>query len=320
MAHDDSLARRFLHVCLNIRDFDRSQRFYGDALGLRLAMQTDATPSKGAAVLGYSGPTRSRASFMYDWRGPRSSSALELVEWFDPPTAGRPYEDVSIPGLQAFAVSVPSLEEISGRIADAGGTLLRERGASVFGADGASAILFSDPDGANVEVVEDDCPISTVLGIRATCADLDGSIAFYETIGFKIATGPRIGEFLWGAGRVATLVLPEDDGGFTLCLTRPDNIAHRGHSYKLAHHSGFTRMALRVNDAEETRSQMSSRGLDIRGPFPVNLDGTAVQDLHISGVDDPDGTLVEFVDRPKDFFRPPPGRPADARRSAGPLV
>ncbi len=43
----------------------------------------------------------------------------------------------------------------------------------------------------------------------------------------------------------------------------------------------------------------------------MSLGGTAVQDLRISGVDDPDGTLVEFVDRPKEFFRPPPEHPAD---------
>ncbi|MCV7150126.1 VOC family protein [Mycolicibacterium pyrenivorans] len=311
MGHDDGLARRFLHVCLNIRDFDRSRRFYGDALGLRLAMQTDAARSEDAAVLGIAGPTSSRASFMYDWRGPRSSSALELVEWMDPPTEGRPYDDVSIPGLHAFAVSVPSLKGMSDRIVAAGGTVLRERGASVFATNSADAILLRDPDGANVEVVEDDCPTSTVLGIRATCADLDSSIAFYETIGFKIVNNPRVGEFIWGTGKAVTLGLPEDDGGFALCLTQPDGSARQGDSYKSAYHSGFTRMALRVDDAEETRSQMVSKGLALRGPFPVSLGGTAVQDLRISGVDDPDGTLVEFVDRPKEFFRPPPEHPAD---------
>ncbi len=145
MGHDDGLARRFLHVCLNIRDFDRSRRFYGDALGLRLAMQTDAARSEDAAVLGIAGPTSSRASFMYDWRGPRSSSALELVEWMDPPTEGRPYDDVSIPGLHAFAVSVPSLKGMSDRIVAAGGTVLRERGASVFATNSADAILLRDP-------------------------------------------------------------------------------------------------------------------------------------------------------------------------------
>lgn len=318
MAHVDGLATRFLHTCLNIRDFDRSRKFYGEALELRLAMQTDATPSDGAAVLGYAGPTRSRASFMYDWRGPRSSSALELVEWLDPPTEGRPYDDVSFPGLQALAIGVPSLAETQTRIIAAGGTVLPERGVSVFGAGGTAAMLLRDPDGATVEIVQDDCGTSTILGIRATCSKLDDSIAFYETIGFAVVQQPRNGEFIWGQGRVATLGLPDDDGGFTLCLTQPDNVAVNASAYSLAHHGGFTRMALRVDDADDTSSRLRSKGLVLRGPFPVNLGGTAVRDLHISGVDDPDGTLVEFVDRPKQFFRPPPARPTTRNHRTAP--
>ena len=46
----DRLARRFLHVCLNIEDFARSRKLYGDVLGLQPAMQTDDKPLDGAVA------------------------------------------------------------------------------------------------------------------------------------------------------------------------------------------------------------------------------------------------------------------------------
>lgn len=315
MTAADGLAQRFLHVCLNIRAFGPSREFYGDALGLRLAMQTDDEPSEGTAVLGYTRLTRSRASFMYDWRGPRSSSALELVEWIDPPTEGQPYDDVSIPGIHAVALGVASLEQTNRRILGAGGYALSQRGTSPFGSRDEPSVLLRDPDGATVEVVEGDFPTTTILGVRATCSNLDASIRFYETVGFDVVRPPTRGTFVWGAARVATLALPEDENGFTLCVAQPDDVATEG-TYDLANHRGFTRMALRVDDAQEIHQKLNAKGLLVRGPFPVNLGGTAVQDLHIASVDDPDGILVEFVDRPKHFFRPPPARPAVDEQSA----
>src|SRR5262249_54213797 len=151
------------------------------------------------------------------------------------------------------------------------------------------AILVRDPDGATVEVVEGDFGATTILGIRATCSNLDASIGFYETVGFEVVDGPVTGAFVWsegGAGKVATLTLPEDEGGFTLCLAQPRAV--NGSSYGSRHHSGFTRMALRVDDAQDTSRQLTTEGLIVNGPFPVDLGGTAVQGLHIACVDDPD--------------------------------
>src|SRR5262249_18794445 len=88
--------------------------------------------------------------------------------------------------------------------------------------------------------------------------------------------------------------------------SEPGVVSAQASSYATANHSGFTRMALRVDDAQDICRALSSQGLVVRGPFPVDLGGTAVHGLQIAGADDPDGVLVEFVDRPKSFFRPPP--------------
>jgi catechol 2,3-dioxygenase-like lactoylglutathione lyase family enzyme len=281
-------------------------------------MQTDGKPSHSGLLLGYTGLTRCQASFMYDWRGPRSSSALELVQWIDPPTEGQPYDDVSIPGLHAIAFGVESLDQIEWQITRAGGVALPQRSGSPFGTVDVPAILLRDPDGATVEVVEGNFPATTILGIRATCSNLDASIRFYEMVGFEVVNGPTTGKFIWGEGRTATLALPEDEDGFKLCVAQPNDVAVNCCSYGTAHHSGFTRMALRVDDARDTHRQLSSEGLILGGPFPVDLGGTAVQDLHIACINDPDGILVEFVDRPKRFFRPPPPYPGERNAVSAP--
>lgn len=313
-SNSERLARRFLHTCLNIRDFGRSHEFYGDVLGLRLAMQTDGKPLD-TSVLGHTEPTQSQASFMYDWRGPRSSSALELVHWIDPPINGEPYDDVSTPGLHAIALGVGSLEQTEERLAKAGWSA-GSRGRSAFGAPDSPALLYRDPDGATVEIVEGDFAATTILGIRATCSNIDASVKFYKTIGFEGAAEPLSGDFVWGAGTVVTLSLPEDEGGFTYCLARPDNVVADGPTYATAEHCGYTRVALRVDDAHDTDRLLTGEGLTLRGPFPVDLGGTAVHGLHIGTVLDPDGILVEFVDRPKSFFRPPPAPPSAEDRAA----
>lgn len=316
-AGNDRLARRFLHVCLNIRDFGASRGFYVDALGLRLAMQTDDRPIDGD-VIRYAGKIRTRANFIYDWRGPRSSCALELVEWTDPPIEGQPYDDVTTPGLHAIAIGVPSLRRAETHVTDAGGVVLSRHGRSAFGEERSPAMLVRDPDGATVEIVEINLSATTVLGVRATCSNLGNSLRFYQAAGFGGVSAHLKGEFVWGEGKAAMLALPEDEGGFSLCLAESKQVSPDQGSYAIANHSGFTRMALRVDDAQDTCGRLSSQGLSVRGPFPVSLGGTAVEGLQIGTADDPDGILVEFVDRPKSFFRPPPAPPTgDERETVG---
>ena len=81
----EGLARRFLHVNLNCESLKRTESVYGDVLGLKPRMRTDAKVPTDGSILGIEGDeTFCETLFLYDSRGGRAGCALEAIEFHQP--------------------------------------------------------------------------------------------------------------------------------------------------------------------------------------------------------------------------------------------
>lgn len=311
------LARRFLHVNLNAAYAQRTTGFYHTVGSLITHMATEEMESDGL-LFGFPHPVRTRAHFLYDSRGPRAAPALEVAEWISPRSVGQPYNDATTPGIHALAVQTTQHNSAAptqgtGQIAHVAEGILPVPGT-----------ILADPDGVEVEVYparSGDSPMA--LGIRVHCTDLDTSLAWYRSIGFvgggqRVAlslpridhdtTCPATGSVV--AGEAVRIRLPEDDPPFTLCLFQPTAPPPTGSAYSTGNHLGLFRIALRVEDVTTTCRILSQRGVPTQGPITFGLPGTAVASLRIAFCTDPDGVVVELVERPSAHFRRDHGRRA----------
>jgi len=310
------LARRFLHVNLNVRNAERAVQFYEAALGLQVSQRTDSSPFDGEQ-LGFTGYVTNDCVFMYDWRGPRSGASLELLQWNDPETAGEVYDDPTSPGIHSLVYAVRSAAQAAEALRAAGGTVIAHAQGCFAAPAPAPTVIGQDRDGALVELIEqpaDGVEAATLIGMRISCADLDASLQFYTAIGFRLLEAPTTGSYdrttitpadRGPQARIARVALPEDEPSLVLVLVELPTAAPRGPGYLVANHVGLFRMALRVEGLDAARAIVTGKGMAMRGPYEVELPGTRFDPLRIGFMTDPNGVVVEFVERSASLFRPP---------------
>jgi catechol 2,3-dioxygenase-like lactoylglutathione lyase family enzyme len=291
-------ATSFLHCNLNCADLARSARFYEQLFDLRAVMRMDDAEQDGDGI-GIAGKTVSSTVFLYDHRGGRVGPALELIGWSTPPLVGESYREPRHVGLQGVAFGVPRLPE-EAAVRALGGTAV-DRGKD---ADGRALLAARDPDGVWVEMVEDGSARAQARSLRLSCSDLERSVAWYETIGFRVARAAR--DESWPASRsgipagadvrTASLTL---NGAYALELVEWRRPRGDGRPYDRANHRGLYRMALAVDDVRASVQALAATGAH-RPAAPVHfpLPGTPIAGLWISFLRDPDGVVVELVERP----------------------
>jgi catechol 2,3-dioxygenase-like lactoylglutathione lyase family enzyme len=305
------LARRFLHVNVNTTDADAAQTFYADCLGLRLRMRTDPDAVSDGEIVGLTGKVRCETRFFYDSRGPRSSCAIEVIDWFDPVTAPVGQPDATSTGLAALAFVVADRAGTVDAIADRGFDILSVHAVGLV--TGGPATVVAGADGVIVEIGDlSEAPEGAVhfAGARVTCTDLDASLAYYSQIGFvpvrEIATAAVARRDLGTADhgedtvRYCSVGLPEDADTTRLCLTQRHGPT-TARPAKQPNQQGLYRCALRV---ENTHTAIAStpEGIAVRGPIWCPLPGTPIDGLNIAFLTDPDGVVLEYVERPLSHF------------------
>jgi len=287
-------ATQVLHCNLNVVDVAAAAALYERGLALVTRMRSESVDGD-STPLGIEGSTHSVAWFLYDHRGGHVSPAVELVEWHRPPTAGRAYGDPTTPGMQALVFAVPSVT--------AAVTALRAAGASsaVHGVPGdddppADAELL-DRDGVRIALAGDDSVAApTFAGVRITCNDLDESAAWYGELGWR-PVGERIVAHRQGA-RATTRHLALPTHPFRLELTEWDAADRSRRAHANGNARGLFRMALAVDDvrAAHEAARVSGR-VDVGEPQYVPLPGTPLGGLWVSFFRDPNGVMVELVER-----------------------
>jgi catechol 2,3-dioxygenase-like lactoylglutathione lyase family enzyme len=285
-------ATRLLHCNHNCRDIEVATRFYTELFDLRVVMRsvTDAGGVDGRPM-GIDGTVETDTRFLYDQRGPRVAPALELVQWCTPSTEGDVYAEPNHVGIQALGFVAPDL--------DAAAHQVRGLGGEVLGWPLDGTMVLRDPDGLLVELnVGDGAP--RVSHVRLSCRNIERSITWYRALGCVVASEPR--EERWPAEVVTAAMGFTAGDAFTIELTEWRDPKPEGVPYPSAHHRGLYRMALAVDDVRAAHAAAVERGCDANDPEYFRLPGTPIAGLWIAFLRDPDGIVVELVERPESSF------------------
>jgi catechol 2,3-dioxygenase-like lactoylglutathione lyase family enzyme len=301
---DGGPARRFLHACYCCADDGPVLRELVEGLALRHTMTSPRGRFDGA-VLGLDGEVESSAAFVYDRRGPRTSPAVEVQRWFDPPVVGRPASEPTQLGIQALGFGVPDVDAAASALAGLGSSVLAA-GESLLG----RWTSVRDVTGVVLDLVGDDAvPMgeSRLRHLRVGVASLGRSLPWYAALGFELVDTTVVGDagFLGVAGpaeaTIARLRLPDEP--FAALLVEWREPAPHGSHPASANHAGIYRAALGVDDTRAAHDALVAAGVTIdRPPVEVELRGTAVPDMWICFLSDPDGVPFELVQRPRSAF------------------
>jgi catechol 2,3-dioxygenase-like lactoylglutathione lyase family enzyme len=303
-------AQYLLHLNLNTRDLPTAAHFYEKVLGLRIRMQSAGTDGDWR-FHGIEEPVASEAWFLYDDRGPRTSPALEVIEWRRPATGGDSYRSLAHQGISSLRFAVSDLDGVATAVTDAAG--------EVVGPLGPDALLVRDPDGVFVELVADaraSADSGRLLGARVGCADLATSLRWYAQLGF-LASGDPEEEVLRVGGvehrvRRASLALPSASA--SLELTQWMEPEAEGPAEARLWHRGMVRMAASVESLDATIEALDAAGWNCPTPQSFPMTGTAVGELRVLFLTDPDGLTVELVHRPAASFLPTTSSSTDGGR------
>jgi catechol 2,3-dioxygenase-like lactoylglutathione lyase family enzyme len=273
-------AHAVLHCNLNSVELAPAEAFYTSTFGVTARMRSTTTDSD-ATAMGLGASTASDTCFLYDGRGPRAAPALELVRWWRPETSPR---DEGVGGFAAAGFRVASLAGVRPVGAELEEVVVRGRP--------RPSVTLVDPDGVSVEVVEigpapEDPDGGIFSHVRLRCTDLGRTASWYAAIGFSMAG--------------TSLVLPEDPT-FSLELERHPGPIHPGP----ANTQGLYRIALAVDDVRAAHAALcSDRGWELPEPVFIPMPDTPTGGFTVLFMADPDGAVVELVERPRSAVRRP---------------
>jgi len=302
-------AHATMHCNLNSTAIERSAAFHMAVFGLEPRMRS-VSVGIDATSMGLSDDTASVTTFLYDLRGPRAAPALELVGWSRPPTEqARPEHRPC--GFTAIGYRVASLGIIKARLAALGIASVPVPGGLPVRGEARPALRITDPDGVIFEVVEiapaatDPRRVALLSHERMRCTDLDRTMGWYEKIGWRVrdrGTGP-------GGAPTASLVLPEDP---TFSLEFEQLAVPAGATRtRAANTRGLYRIALAVDDVHAAYASLAAEGSVVGAfgrpltPVTLSMPDTPTGGFTVLFLADPDGAVVELVERPRSAVRRP---------------
>ncbi len=300
-------AMRVMHTCYCCDDADAAIAFLGEGVGLSARAVSKGIRADGSP-LAIERIVETDVALVYDPRGGRVSPAIEVHGWTDPPAVGKPYDDATRLGIQALGVAVPALDDEVARLESAGARVTGRTDDDPF-ALGAPTAIVRAPDGITFDVVERaDLSDVQLAHLRVTCSNLDASVAWYGALGWALLDEPRtvtLDGRAYGIGKAsasfARLRLPDEP--FALVLVQWLDPASHGAPYESANHRGLYRLALGVEDTRTATDVLVAAGwTPTAPPNLIELPGTKVPDMWITFFRDPDGIVVQLVERARDAF------------------
>jgi len=202
--------------------------------------------------------------------------------------------------MQSVGYQVEDLEAVANKAVETGGTLVRR---------GSDWLLLRDPEGVSVEVIRGDGP-TMFRTIRIVVSDMERTLHWWSRLGFTetsevpFAPGaevyPADGDHAVVAERA---IVATDDPTFALIFTSWSGPVPTGPTYAMPYHHALYRMAMAVDDVKAATAALDELGIPRQPYYTFALPGTKLTDgLTILFIRDPDGILVELVDRPRKLF------------------
>jgi catechol 2,3-dioxygenase-like lactoylglutathione lyase family enzyme len=283
------------HVNVNCRDLERSRGFY-EAIGLRAATRT-------APVAVQPGDAFGLAQAQWDaWilAGANGFDAgvVDLLEWHTPAPAGSPPANLHTQGFQRVGILVPDL--------DAAVRAVVANGGEIWGAPKAHGdvrlVLGNDPDGVAIELVQAGGPTTSFVGVA--CSDLERSVAWYRSIGFREAArfasanddsshlridGPSVFD---------EVMMTAPGGGLSLILVGFTTPGVAAATPRPANAVGIWRVAFLVSDIDAECRELEALGIELLSQ-PVSMAmGPGLPELRFVCLRGPDHEVIELIEQP----------------------
>jgi len=293
---------RLFHVNVNCASLERSRRFYADGLGFEIGAHTAPESAQPGDAFGLE-RARWDASIMLGRQG-YEGGAIDLLEWHEPGPIGTPPAHITECGLQRLGVRVPDLDEALARIAALGGRAWSDPLTHNANGHDIRIVMAEDPDGIAIELVEGG--ETTVSFVAIACHDLDHSLAFYESLGFRevarYASDNADGTHLRVDGPVAMVevVLTAPGGGDALVIL----VGFRVPAAELlppraANTVGMWRAAFLVGDLPAATTALAREGIaTISAPVSMEM-GAGLPELRFVCFRGPDGEVIELIEQPR---------------------
>lgn len=304
-------AHRLVHCCYVTDNADEAVSFLADGLGLSTTLVGGISPFD-AGAFGDFGVVEAYLSLVFDPRGPRVGPSIEVQGCITPAAVGAPYATITNPGLHAIGLAMRDVNGAVARAIEHGAHVVADHSglAPALGVEEATVIRDSrgvafdlvpqvDPDGSNPQIRH----------YRISCPDLELSRAWYRRIGFvdvapatehschgPISTsgGPKV--------LVGRLRLP--DNPCELILHQWPIAAEGGRTYPGPSHRGLYRLAVAVDDLDESISRLQADGVTFRrAPELLTLTGTKVPPMRTAFLCDPDGIPVEMLESHRSAYK-----------------
>jgi catechol 2,3-dioxygenase-like lactoylglutathione lyase family enzyme len=293
---------RLFHVNVNCADLEQSRRFYVDGLGLGEGVRTAADRVQSGAAFALD---RARWD-AWILLGPNGfdGSAIDLLEWQEPPPGGPPPATLQTCGFQRLGVMVPDFDAALDRIRGLGGSTWSEPVTHAIPGGGEVRLVFAnDPDGTALELVESDT--TRVAFVAVACADLEQSIGFYRSLGFRdVARFPSASED--GAHlRIDGPVVMEEvmmrapvQSEMNVMLVGFTTPSPQTAPPRPANTIGIWRTALLVADLDAAYRELGHLGIVTLSPPAAMEMGPGLPELRFVCFAGPDGEILELIEQP----------------------
>jgi catechol 2,3-dioxygenase-like lactoylglutathione lyase family enzyme len=291
---------RLFHVNVNCSDLTRSRAFY-EALGLTAATRTRPDETQPGDAFGLA-HARWDAWILLGSSG-FEGGAIDLLEWQEPPPAGQPPSSIVQCGYQRVGLNVTDIDAAVAAVESQGGAVWHTTTHDLGGGRGIRIGMVTDPDGVAVELVES---AGTGLSfVAVACRDLDASLAFYTSLGFREAarftSESEDGAHLHIDGPVAmdeVLVAPPGGGAVNVILVGFRTPAPVVAPPRPANTLGMWRAAYLVGDLNGACAHLEQAGVrTISEPVKMAM-GPGLPELRFVCFPGPDGEVLELIEQP----------------------
>ena len=293
---------RIFHVNVNCSDLAGSRAFYVDGCGLAEGVRTTPERTQPGAAFALD-RARWDAWILVGERG-FDGGAVDLLEWQEPPPTSAAPGALYDAGLQRVGLLVPDLDVAIEQASARGGVVWSAPVAHELPDGGSVRIVFmSDPDGVSIELVEGDT--NRLSFVAVTCHDLERSVAFYETLGFRefarfpstSASSPHL-RVDGPVSMLEVLMRAPGPGDVHLMLVTFADPAVRRAGPRPANALGMWRTALLLPDLDHAVAALRAAGVELLSEPQAMSMGAALPELRFVCFRGPDHEVIELIEQP----------------------
>lgn len=286
----------FMHANINCSDLRTSQDFYGSLGFVKLMGGRSHASADFARVLDMP-PYSLRYVQMWSAQG----LLIDLIEWEDPFDPAPPHATPNALGIARLTLPTADLDCEIARLQNEGAEFLSEPTAAHTPSGLQRFVCFRDPDGAIIELVQEQTDAAGRPSVTVNCSNLDVSLPFYQDIGFstialidEAGTGESAAGLNMASYQVRGALLALENGGPAVRLLEWEQPFDATPPYERLNHLGVARIALRSGDLDATVARLERLGVEFISE-PMIPDG-ALSFLRVACLRDPDGTVLELVE------------------------